>query len=515
MSDKTRNPKTSSPEDARLRTALLYTTLGMLLATVVVLEINYLAFRHYVRWDWTSERRYTLSDRTKQVLRELEDDVTIHFLLSQGEPQYSDVRELLDRYRAESSHVSVEVVDPVRDEAEFRLLAERFGVGQALFSEDGSIGADAAILVTSGPRHWSITRDDLVPVSFDTDEGEERRVDTRSEQAITGGVLEVMSGRRTKLCVTEGHGEWAIDSGSQRDLSQFRDELRRENIDFQTFATRNARRVPEDCDALVIPGPVQAFDSDEANLVRDYVRGGGNLLALLEPELDRDSIRPTGLEDVLRDLGVRVDRALVLELDEGHLVPTRPHPVGPIIEDTYGDHVATRRLATTRQPVVLASVRAVRPIDPARATALLSTSEAAYAETDIAALVRSEEQRQTADDIAGPVSIAVATTVEPVGPEADDEEERAGGRVVVVGDVDAIGGDWLADTRFANQFFFTALVGWLTERDALVEIPPRNQEAQPLRITESDAYSIGIRVVLLLPLAAILLGLGVWWSRRT
>ena len=50
---------------------------GSLLALALVLIANYLAFRHYQRWDWTSSKLYTLSEKSESILRGLERDVSV------------------------------------------------------------------------------------------------------------------------------------------------------------------------------------------------------------------------------------------------------------------------------------------------------------------------------------------------------------------------------------------------------------------------------------------------------
>ena len=524
---KTRAPETREPSppstgadslEAQRSAARLYTVMGVLLVCCIVLMANYLAFRHYTRWDWTSEHRYTLSARSQEVLRELGTDLDVYLFLSDGEPNYTDVRELLDRYRAESSHVDVHFVDAVRQRTEYEALASRYGLGEAMFS-DGSMGADAAILVAAGDRRWTITRDDLVAVDFGMgDDSGGPRVDMRSEQAITGGILEVTMGRRTRICLVEGHGEWTLEGGSDRNLSTFRDEMRRENLEIEAFTTRGAREVPDTCDALYIVGPLQTFTREEADVVRDYVRGGGNLFVAADAEIDRGDLRPTGLEDVLRDFGVRMDRALVLEMDGGHLMPGQPDPAGPFLVTSYGDHPVTRSLHELQRPSVFWVARPVRPVDPERATTLFSTSDTSFAETDIAGLIENHEPNRDEDDLDGPVSLAVATRVEPDGPAHDDAGEvdpnARGGRVVVVGDAEFLRGEALSALEFSNLELASSIAGWLTAREALISIPPRRGEGEPVQLTLDDAWNLMFRVVFLMPLAVIFLGVAVWWNRR-
>ncbi len=514
-------PSTSTSLEAQRSAARLYTVLGVLLVCCLVLMSNYLAFRHYTRWDWTSERRYTLSERSQEVLRELGTDLDVYLFLSDGEPNYTDVRELLDRYRAESSHVVVHFVDAVRQRTEYEALAARYNLGEAVL--DGTIGADAAILITAGDRRWTITRDDLVAVDFTMSDDEDRpRIDMRSEQAITGGILEVTMGRRTRICLVEGHGEWTLEGGSDRNLSTFRDEMRRENLEIETFTTRGATEVPTTCDALYIVGPIQPFTREEANVVRAYVRHGGNLFVAADAEIDRGDLRPTGLEDILRDFGVRMDRALVLEMDGAHLMPGQPDPAGPFFVTSYGDHPVTRALHELQRPSVFWVARPVRPVDPERATTLFSTSEASFAETNIPALIESHEPNRDDDDLSGPVSLAVATRVEPDGPahpegeegEAAADQNARGGRVVVVGEAEFLRGEALQALEFSNLELASSIAGWLTAREALISIPPRRGEGQPVQLTQDDASNLAFRVVFLMPLAVVFLGIAVWWNRR-
>lgn len=515
-----REPSAEPPAslEGRRREARLYTVLGISLVCCIVMMSNYLAFRHYARWDWTNERRYTLSDRSQEALRELGSDIDVYLFLSDGEPSYTDVRELLERYRAQSGHVVVHFVDAVRQRTEYEALAARYGLGEAMFA-DGSLGADAAILITAGDRRWTITRDDLVAVDFGmASDGEGPRVDMRAEQAITGGILEVTMGRRTRVCLVQGHGEWTLEGGSDRNLSTFRDELRRENLEIEAFTTRGAREVPSTCDALFVVGPRQPFTREEAALVRDYVRGGGNLFVAADAEIDRADLRPTGLEDVLRDFGIRMDRALVLELDAAHLMPGQPDPAGPFLVTTYGEHPVTRALHQLQRPSVFWVARPVRPVDPERATTLFTTSDRAYAETNLAALIETREPSRDDDDLGGPVSLAVATRVERDGPAHDDEHgdtHARGGRVVVVGDAEFLRGEALSALEFANLELATSIAGWLTAREALISIPPRRGQSDPVQLAQDDAWNLGFRVVVLMPLAVIFLGFAVWWNRRS
>lgn len=498
-------------------------TVASLLVAAIVVMANYLAFRHYQRFDWTSERIYTLSDRTRAIVRDLDRDVRIYMVMSSAEPNHRDLRELLERYRAENQRIELEFVDPDREPAEYQMIAQRFSLGTAQ-SADGSIGSDVALVMAAGERTWKVTRDDLVRVDFDSFAEGGGEIDVRSEQAITGGLLEVTSERRTKVCVTQGHGEWGLNRGAERDLRGLADEMRRENLEIEAFETRGAARVPETCDAVFVVGPTTAFSREEADVLRDYVRGGGNLLLAVDPEIRRDEIVSTGLEEMLRDFGIRLDRTVVLELDPRFLPPSSTNPAGPFAVASWGDHPITRPYHQLQVPVpmIVEVARSVRPIDSDRATTLMQTSASAFAETDIARLVATGEPQRDDADVPGPVSIGVATRVERLGEASGDgangegeaAAHRAGGRVVVIGDADFLDERYLATEEAVNYAVASGIVGWLTEREALIELPGRRVSARPIRMSEDDVWGLFFRVVFLLPAAVVLLGVAVWWNRR-
>jgi ABC-type uncharacterized transport system involved in gliding motility auxiliary subunit len=88
----------------------------------VVVMVNWLTSRHYVRFDWTKAGYYKLAEKTKQVVAGLKDPVdVIVFLPPDDHRDYiekilDDVRNLLKEfqfYGKEKLHV--EYVDPQRD----------------------------------------------------------------------------------------------------------------------------------------------------------------------------------------------------------------------------------------------------------------------------------------------------------------------------------------------------------------------------------------------------------------
>jgi len=103
-------------------------TAACLVAVALYLMANYLGYRHYARFDWTSSQFYTLSDKTVKVLKDLQAPVKAYVFYQPFSPTYRDIKELLSRYSAQSPKFEVEYVDPEKDPARVRFLLNKFKI---------------------------------------------------------------------------------------------------------------------------------------------------------------------------------------------------------------------------------------------------------------------------------------------------------------------------------------------------------------------------------------------------
>jgi ABC-2 type transport system permease protein len=494
---------------ARQRRALERATISAstLLLVAIALMLNYLAFRHYRRMDWTSEGMFTLSAKSLAELRRLNEDVDVYLFLSQAESGFMHVDELVRRYKAASPHLKVHYVDPDREPGEFKLLAQRFGVLEAM-TGGGEVRADVAAVVARGDKNWHVSRDDLVGWDMGgEDQSEELNI--KAEQALTGAIVQVISGRATRVCVTKGHGEWSLTEGEERSIAALKLGLRHDNIEWTEFETLGAKEVPKDCDALLVLGPQRAFSAIEARLIIDWVQAGGNALLALDPVIEHDQIQPTGFEEPLKSLNVRLDASLAIELDPKRLLS--PNTVEFAITE-FGDHVTTRALQG-RAHVVVALARSLSLLQPSeRVEPLLRTSDQAFGATDISRVMAADKEPVRAPgDIAGPLDLALAVRT---GGGPDELKDKPGGRLIVVGDSDLLASGLLEAPELANFHLASAWTGWLTERNALIEIPPKKVKGGSAMFSQDDLGGLLFRVGVLLPGAALLFGFMVWFTRR-
>ncbi|MBW2344582.1 MAG: Gldg family protein [Deltaproteobacteria bacterium] len=79
-------------------------TAAIILVIVLVVVITLLSERHYFRWDLTSTGEHTLSDKTLQVLKNIQEPVTIRAFVRVGFQEAEDARKLLSAYQYCQKH---------------------------------------------------------------------------------------------------------------------------------------------------------------------------------------------------------------------------------------------------------------------------------------------------------------------------------------------------------------------------------------------------------------------------
>ncbi len=488
------------------------TALGVAFALAIAVGVNYVAARNYRRFDWTKGGMYTLSPRTKRVLRKLGADVRVVAFASEVDPRNQALKELLLQYRSVSRRVQTEWVDPEANRDRFRMLQERYGI-RAGRTIDGRVITDTALVVESGGRNWIVTPDDMTDFSPHDAEGPGEGgaiVSWKAEAVLTGAVLQVTEARRRRLCFTKGHGELGIDESSEAGLSHFKDELRHENYEVEEIETRGRAQIASDCDVVVVAGPEHPFAEEEANLLKSYLDRGGNALLLLEPAGRRGEILDTGFEAMLRWAGIEVQKNFVVEADTAHLLPQQA-PITFAVTD-FGAHPITDPFR--RAPLaIFSTARSVRRIEGSAfsPTELFKTTGQAWAETDLAGLSRGDEPTRGPGDVGGPVSLGVALETA----EAREGGRRRGGRLVVIGSIRFLSRQLYDLDEVRNRDIALGTVAWLAEREALIDIAPKRRRESRIQLTEDQFLWSAIYVVVFLPLAAAIGGVAVWWRRRS
>ncbi len=453
----------------------------VLLVLGILVMVNYIAARHHWRHDLTENKRFSLSDQTREVVKDLDQDVTIIAFLDPqtSSPQLSD---RLREYNMLSPRLKLEIYDPVTD----RSKVEEYNV---------------------------MSRDTLIVKSGDREE----RVIGGDEEQITSAILAVSSGEKTRIYFLTGHGERGVTDSGPRSLSRIKATLENQQYEVKelNLVTQAEPQVPGDCAVLVIAGPTEPIRDKELAAIRAYAEQGGNLYIALEPS-------GPDLASLLETYGIRPLAGTVYDPSWGFYGA----PDFPVVAD-YGDSPITERLEqigvalnTARAFEVLESMPEDEFMSPdmppgqnTKARPLLKTSADAWDES-----TPGTGAGRDPGEPSGPLVLAVVYdggTVEPdpygmTPPEPDTNATR----MVVIGDADMMTNEVLSYGVMGNAYFVFNAINWLVANEKLISIPPKTDLPKYLTMNDRQLKFVWAFVVGIVPLIIAAAGAFVWWRRR-
>jgi len=304
--------------------------------TILILGlIVYLSSVMYFRIDLTSEKRYTLTNATRNILRNLEQEVFIQVYLEGEMPiGFKNMRratkELLDEFRIYSGKkVIYEFINPaestdqkVRNEVFMELDSKGLKATNALFS-DKEGGRSQKIIFPGAIVNYNgmemavnlLKNNPLLNHSQNLHNSIEGL-----EYEFIHVIKNISSDTIYKVAFIEGHGE--LDEYQVGDITM---ELARfYHVDRGIIGGKPG--ILDDYAAVIVAKPRETFSEADKFVIDQYIMNGGGVLWLIDAvRVDWDSLEQTGvtvglieqinLDDQLFKYGVRINPKLIQDIN--------------------------------------------------------------------------------------------------------------------------------------------------------------------------------------------------------
>ena len=447
-------------------------TVAILLILVLAVAVTLLSDRHYFRWDVTASGEHTLSDKTLQALKTIQEPVKAIAFVKEPSEEASNVKKLLASYEYHLKGLSFEMVDPDRNPA----LTRQY---------------DIKALNT------------VILEGF----GQSQTVKTPDEESLTNALVRLSKGRTEKVYWVMGHGERPFKSTAQESLASIHQNLSNQNYEFEEL-TLAQKDIPSDAALVVVAAPEKNLFPEEVASLKRFLNKGGSLLIFLEPYQDG------GLKEFLREYGVVMSSDMVVDkmsrvMGGDFLLP---------MTVTYGNHEITKNFRLLSFFSLARSVEVDKGVKKKGLTLtnLALTSQESWSETDRDALNQGKA-RLDAEDRQGPLSLAVIVELDPKeakGEEGKEEDKITGeGKLAVFGDAD------FASNKFVslagNSELMINTMNYLVGRKDLITIPEKERPADHLMLSRNQGLMLFWIPVVGIPLLVIVLGVVVWRKRRS
>ena len=435
--------------------------IALLLITVGLL--GWLSNKHATQFDWTSNKRNTLSQSSIDLLHTLKQPVLISVYVQDDETVHAAVEEILQRYQREKEDFKFHLINPDIDfESAQRDGVERYG----------------QIIITYNNNKESIA--------------------SLSEQTISNALLRLSRAGDRKAVFLKGHGERSVSNEDNTSYSKLVSELTAKGFSIEANNLLLSA-LPTDTAVLVLAAPDRELLEGEIAHIKTYIDDGGNLLWMMDPG------DMQGTEELASLLGIRFLPGIVVDNNTNLRNTLRiQHPAMiPVLD--YVSHPVTDNIQyNTLFPIS----QGIEQVDKQFNGSVIAQSLAqSWAETSAI----SDEIAYEPDngDTKGPVGIVMALerTI------ADESSTgKATQRIIVTGDSDFMANSYIGIG--ANLALGLNMFNWLAGDDDIIAIEPRNAPDTQLQLDDTEVLMIGIGYFIVLPAGLILAGVVIWLRRR-
>ncbi len=299
---------------------------------VILLAVNYLASSFHARFDLTKEKRYTLTKASKDLLKELDEEVQIDVFLKGDFPAgfkklANSTEEFLGLLKdRNSSKIHYRFISPQEEMPDSR---KTYG--------DSLVGLGAIPINLTVQKEEGESSNIIFPVALMRYKGKQSLVSLypRASGAISQDEINSAEALMEyqfvktldKMMEVKAPGiVYAMGNGEPTDLRAF---------DIEQTLTQDYRfgpvdistnQIPGEADVLMIVKPTIQFTEDQKLKIDQYIMRGGKVLWFIDNLIaEQDSLRYTtetiafdrdlNLTDQLFRYGVRINPDLVMSLD--------------------------------------------------------------------------------------------------------------------------------------------------------------------------------------------------------
>ena len=455
-----------------------YVSLVSAIVIVIIFVINLIVSDLDLRVDFTSSYLYTLTEETKELLADLEEDVTIYYLVESGyeSPVFKGIAEEFESY---SNNISLEQKDPV--------LYPQFAY--QYIDPDTEVNRNSFLIVNNNnDRAKYIDNNDLMIKEFNYNTFSFLTTGIDMEGQVVSAIQYVIEPDLPVIYRTVGHNEFEIGS-------LFKGYMDKQNISLKDLETLKVETIPEDCDVLLINVPHTDFTDNEINMIKEYMASGGDVLVIS----DYTSRDLRNFQSLLEYYGLKFHDGIIIEGNSNMHMPNSPFSIIPgMVQHDITDKMIDKGRFTLMELATgiteLDAIRSSLEISP-----LLVTSEESYVKTDVDPEMLDKEE----GDIDGPFYTGVLVT---------ETFEGVTSNMVVYTSRTIFTDNFL--NFYGNEDILGGTFAFLTDKVSEITIPSKNILPKYAYVTQQQAIFWGALAIAVLPVLFLATGAFVGIRRR-
>jgi len=318
--------------------------LSLIITLVIIVLVNIIGSFVYTRFDLTSEKRYTLSDTSKDILRNLDDYVYFRVYLEGEFPAgfkklRKETKEMLDEFRAYSKFIDYEFINPSEssDAAErqetYKILWQN-GLNYYTETVQTNTGIQQILIWPGIIMSYRENEKAIDLLSGQSGQSQETVLNNSAqdlEYKLISAIKEISTTMKPTIAFVDGHGELAdlevydiANTLSKKyiikraTLNEQLNSLMKRDLDSDSNIV-----IKPAYDAIILARPTEPFSEKDKFILDQYIMYGGKVMWLIDAvNASMDSLQNAestmglamnlNLDDQLFKYGIKLNKNLLL-----------------------------------------------------------------------------------------------------------------------------------------------------------------------------------------------------------
>lgn len=448
-----------------------YSSVITVIVIALVVVVNMVFNKLDLSTDLTSDSLFTLTKDSQKVLKDVKDDITIYYMVTKGEEQ-DYIKRVIKQYNKVSDHIKVVTKDPVV----YPNFSRKY--------VDDAVSDNDVIVVdeTTGAAKY-VSSDEMLysdQYSYYTSGSSEQYLDVEGQ--ITSAIQNVLSTDKKKIYVVTGHDEQSISDSLSKTLEKM-------NVDVQDISLVTQKKVPDDCSLLIEYGPQSDLRDSEKTVIMDYLKKGGTAI-LMPGYVEKET---PNIDEILDYYGMSIQKGIIYE-GVGHyenylnwIVPTINTDADVMSKFDDKDYVVIGSSQSIKEQKA-SSLR-----NSLKLTDILTTSKQSLLKKDPSSQNTDKEK----GDLSGPFTTGVY---------AEETVDDGTTKLTVI-----------ATNEVQNDLMQNVISGMLGDsKDGTTNtsIEAKSLSYSTITMSAGSAIVWSVVLVILVPLALLLTGFAIWFTRR-
>ena len=433
----------------------------------------------YTKFDMTATNVFDITNTTKEVLKELDQDITIYTIAEYGnENDY--VSNFIGIYKGESSHIKSKQINPIENPQ---------------FLEDYGLNlTQGSIVVECGNRYDSIELQDMFIETTDSATNVKSLTGLDIEGLLTSTIIRLTADKTPKVYEVYGHDETPL-------TDEQKSSIKKQNLELDTLDITEGN-IPEEGDILIINSPRSDYSDEQTEMILEFLDSGKDALVIFPTNVVKKENRFKNIDKILAHYGAEAEYCTVMENKADYRLE----------EDNYyyilgqlQKHSITNTMINEDKKTAFMLADSIKLLNEQdknlSVDVIVQSSNSAYLKEQ-----SSSTMAQLSTDKTGTFNYGVAIT---------NQLEDRKSKMVLYTSSAIVNATIDEKVNGANTELLVSSLRWLADQDEDVMIPVKAMYPANLVLNQNQITVNTIILSAVIPVAILGYGLFVWFRRKT